>query len=113
LKIQKYGISKGNLYLDLPSNPPAMLIQLQLKPNTLASFCSILLSLANDLFKKVLNRNLKSTILIGLLVLTGLISNSQSYLGTISKQVNLREGPGKEYQVIRSLKPQKQILIFS
>ena len=40
-------------------------------------------------------------------------SYSQSYLGVISKQVNLREGPGTEYKVLASLKPQTQIFIES
>ncbi len=45
-----------------------------------------------------------------------LISNgiySQSYLGTITKQVNFREGPGSEYNIISSLKPNSQVFIIS
>jgi len=38
---------------------------------------------------------------------------SQSFLGTISKQVNLREGPGTEYQIIASLKPKTQVFVVS
>jgi uncharacterized protein YgiM (DUF1202 family) len=38
---------------------------------------------------------------------------SQSYLGTITKQVNLREGPGSSYEIISSLKPGTQIFISS
>jgi uncharacterized protein YgiM (DUF1202 family) len=38
---------------------------------------------------------------------------SQSYLGNISKQVNLREGPGSDFEIIKSLKPGTQIFISS
>ena len=38
---------------------------------------------------------------------------SQSYLGTITKQVNFREGPGSDYSIISSLKPGTQIFIAS
>ena len=47
------------------------------------------------------------------LLFIGLSSFAQSYLGTITKQVSLREGAGKEYNVIRSLKPGSQIFIVS
>lgn len=43
----------------------------------------------------------------------GLNSFAQSYLGTITKQVNLREGSGKDYDVIGSLKPGASIFIVS
>ena len=49
-----------------------------------------------------------------LIVFFILISNanySQSYIGTITKQVNFREGPGTEYQIIYSLKAGTQIFI--
>ena len=39
--------------------------------------------------------------------------SAQSYLGKIIKQVNLREGPGKEYGIIKSLKPGANIFIIS
>lgn len=39
--------------------------------------------------------------------------SAQSYLGTITKQVNLREGPGKEYAILKSLKPGANIFIIS
>jgi hypothetical protein len=45
-----------------------------------------------------------------------LISNgilSQSYLGTITKQVNFREGPSGDDTIISSLKPKTQIFIVS
>jgi len=38
---------------------------------------------------------------------------SQSYLGTITKQVNFREGPGQDYEIISSLKPGTQVFISS
>ena len=39
--------------------------------------------------------------------------SAQSYLGKIKKQVNLREGPGKEYGIIKSLKTGADIFIIS
>jgi len=47
------------------------------------------------------------------LLFIGLSSFAQSYLGTITKQVSLREGAGKEYNTIRFLKPGSQIFIVS
>jgi hypothetical protein len=41
------------------------------------------------------------------------IGFSQSYLGTVTKQVNFREGPGKEYPIIASLAPRSQVFIIS
>jgi uncharacterized protein YgiM (DUF1202 family) len=38
---------------------------------------------------------------------------AQSYLGTITKQVNFREGPGIDYNVVSSLKPGTQLFIVS
>jgi uncharacterized protein YgiM (DUF1202 family) len=40
-------------------------------------------------------------------------SFSQSYLGMVTKQVNFREGPGKDYSIISSLQPGSQIFIIS
>ena len=57
--------------------------------------------------------NLKFLLLQLTILFIGLTSYSQSYLGTISKQVNLREGPGTEYQTLASLKPKTQIFIVS
>lgn len=51
-----------------------------------------------------------------LFVLFFLVSNSifsQSYLGTITKQVNFREGPGSSYEIISLLKAGTQIFISS
>lgn len=38
---------------------------------------------------------------------------SQSYLGTVTKKVNFRIGPGSDYEIIHSLKPGTQIFIVS
>jgi hypothetical protein len=57
--------------------------------------------------------NLKPLLFLLVVLLAGQTIYSQSYLGTISKQVNLREGPGTEYKVISSLKPNTQIFIVS
>jgi hypothetical protein len=38
---------------------------------------------------------------------------SQSYLGAITKQVNFRQGPGGDYEIISSLKPGTQVFISS
>ncbi len=46
-------------------------------------------------------------------LLCSLTLSAQSYLGTITKQSNFREGPGKDYDVIGSLKPGTQIFIIS
>jgi len=51
-----------------------------------------------------------------LLIFFILISNaiySQSYLGTITKQVNFREGSSSDDNIISSLKPKTQIFIVS
>lgn len=47
------------------------------------------------------------------ILITGLSSFSQSYLGTITKQVNFREGSSKDDDIISSLKPGTQIFIVS
>lgn len=41
------------------------------------------------------------------------IGLGQSYLGTISKQVNFRKGPGSDYEIINSLQPGTQVFILS
>lgn len=38
---------------------------------------------------------------------------SQSYLGTVTKNVNFRSGPSSDYEIIHSLKPGTQIFIVS
>ena len=51
-----------------------------------------------------------------LLIFFVLVSNaiySQSYLGTITKQVNFREGSSSDDNIINSLKPKTQIFIIS
>jgi hypothetical protein len=50
-------------------------------------------------------------IFLFLFLLATSLSFSQSYLGQITKQVNFREGPGSDYNIIRSLKPNSQIFI--
>jgi uncharacterized protein YgiM (DUF1202 family) len=54
-------------------------------------------------------RNLQYTIV---LFLFSFIAFSQSYLGTIKKQVNFREGPGTDSGIISSLKPKTQVFII-
>lgn len=39
--------------------------------------------------------------------------SAQSYLGKINKQVNLRKGPGIDYEIIKTLKPGANIFIVS
>jgi Bacterial SH3 domain len=46
-------------------------------------------------------------------IVIGMNSFAQSYLGTVTKQANFREGAGKEYDVIGSLKTGSQIFIVS
>ncbi len=46
-------------------------------------------------------------------LLTVTIGYSQSFLGTITKKVNFRNGPGTEYGLISSIKPGTQIFIVS
>jgi hypothetical protein len=58
-------------------------------------------------------RTLKFLFFSFLIIFHGLIAKGQSYLGTISKQVNLREGPGTIYPLIASLKPKTKIFIVS
>lgn len=38
---------------------------------------------------------------------------SQSYLGTVTNQVNFRIGPGSNYEIISQLKPGNQVFILS
>jgi len=53
--------------------------------------------------------------LLGTLVILYICVTSfgQSFIGTITKQVNFREGPNKEYNIISSLKSGTQIFIVS
>lgn len=48
-----------------------------------------------------------------LLFLISLIAFSQSYLGIATTQVNLRQGPGVDYEVITTLKQGRQLFIIS
>lgn len=52
-------------------------------------------------------------IILLLLIFTSNGIFGQSYLGSIIKQVNFREGPGSDYGIIKSLKPGTQIFITS
>ena len=59
---------------------------------------------------------MKSVKIIFIFIFTLLITSNlsaQSYLGYITKQVNLREGPGTEYNVLQSLKPGRQLFIVT
>lgn len=56
---------------------------------------------------------MKKSILLIALLTTAIAGFSQSYLGSITKQVNFRQGPGKDYEVIGSLKSGTQIFIVS
>jgi len=48
-----------------------------------------------------------------LCILLSTLTNAQAYLGTITRQANFREGPGKEYNIVASLKAQTQIFVVS
>ena len=78
------------------------------KPNTKANLAKEL-NFA-DAQTKAVARHLSFILLIMFCSLTTI---AQSYLGTITKQVNFREGAGKDYNVISSLKPGTQIFIVS
>lgn len=56
---------------------------------------------------------MKSLYLAISFIIFGLTVNAQSYLGTITKQVNFRAGPGSQYEIIGSLKPNSQVFIIS
>lgn len=55
---------------------------------------------------------MKKKLLLFLILISNVIY-SQSYLGTITKQVNLREGSNSNDNIISSLKPKTQIFIIS
>lgn len=48
-----------------------------------------------------------------LFLFTATFGFSQSYLGWVTKQVNFRQGPGTDQEIISSLKPGTQIFIVS
>jgi uncharacterized protein YgiM (DUF1202 family) len=56
---------------------------------------------------------LKKLIILTIFILTNISGFSQSYLGWVTKQVNFRQGPGTEYEVISLLKAGTQIFIVS
>lgn len=56
---------------------------------------------------------MKKKVLLLFLILISNVIYSQSYLGTITKQVNFRAGSSSSDNIISSLKPQTQIFIIS
>jgi hypothetical protein len=56
---------------------------------------------------------MKKLTLIIILLLSATSGFSQSYLGWVTKQVNFRQGPGTEYEIIKPLAPGTQIFIVS
>lgn len=56
---------------------------------------------------------MKKLIFITLLIINCLQGFGQSYLGTITKQVNFRNGPGQDFEIISLLRPGTQIFIVS
>ena len=56
---------------------------------------------------------MKKILLLIYFILISTLIYSQSYLGTITKQVNFREGPSTLNNIISSLKPNTQIFIIS
>jgi hypothetical protein len=60
-----------------------------------------------------LTTTLKKGIFLLIFTITWMTGFSQSYIGWVTKQVNFREGPGKEYKVLSLLKPGTQIFIIS
>lgn len=56
---------------------------------------------------------MKKNILFVFLFLLSLSGFSQSYLGWTTKQVNFREGPSADFEVLMTLKPGAQIFIVS
>ena len=56
---------------------------------------------------------MKKTVLINFMLFFVSFSFSQSFMGEITKQVNFRNGPGTDYEIISVLKPDKQVFIVS
>ena len=56
---------------------------------------------------------MKKSLFIILFFFTSLQGFGQSYLGWVTKQVNFRQGPGTEYDIIKPLAPGSQIFIVS
>lgn len=56
---------------------------------------------------------MKKLLFFTLFLLMSTIGFSQSYLGWVTKQVNFRQGPGKDFDITSSLKPGTQIFIVS
>ena len=56
---------------------------------------------------------MKRLLVLTLLFVVSLSMYSQSYLGSVTKQVNFRQGPGTDFDIISSLRPGTQIFIVS
>ena len=56
---------------------------------------------------------MKQLLLTTFLLLTSVFLFGQSYLGTTTRSLNLRTGPGTEYQIIRTLQGGESIFIIS
>lgn len=56
---------------------------------------------------------MKKSFLLILFLGVASLAFSQSYLGWVTKQVNFRQGPGTDQEIISSLKPGTQIFIVS
>jgi hypothetical protein len=63
-----------------------------------------------DVKKKSFGRYI---VFILLIMFCSVTTIAQSFLGTITKQVNFREGPGTDYNIVSSLKPGTQLFIVS
>lgn len=64
-------------------------------------------------FGNIVSFAMKIIIIIIFLVMTACSGFGQSYLGWVTKQVNFRQGPGTDYEIISSLRPGTQIFIVS
>lgn len=56
---------------------------------------------------------MKKSLLLIIFFFIAFVGFSQSYLGSVTKQVNFRQGPGTDYSIIASLKPKTQIFVIS
>jgi len=54
-----------------------------------------------------------SSLFLFFIIFISFTGYSQSYLGWVTKQVNFRNGPGTDYEVISALNPGEQIFIVS
>ncbi|MBK9103290.1 MAG: SH3 domain-containing protein [Saprospiraceae bacterium] len=56
---------------------------------------------------------MKQLLVLTILFVVSLSMYSQSYLGSVTKQVNFRQGPGTDFDIISSLSPGTQIFVVS